>query len=51
LQGVGDGGFAVVNEVKESTDFGEAQRDETSMQGRGGGFRFGRLVGSMVLPV
>jgi hypothetical protein len=51
LQGVGDGRFAVVNEVEESTDFGEAERHETSMQGWGGGFRFGRLVGSMVLPV
>jgi hypothetical protein len=28
-----DGVFVAVNEVEESTDFGEGERDETSMDG------------------
>jgi len=35
----------------ESTDFGEGARGETSMEGWGGGLRFGWLVGSFVLLV
>jgi hypothetical protein len=44
VQAVADGVFAVVNEVEESADFGEGQRDKTSMGGWRG-FRFGRLDG------
>jgi hypothetical protein len=50
VQAVGDGVFAVVDEVEESADFGEGERDQVS---RGGwrGFRFGRLVGWVVVLV
>lgn len=51
MQALGDGVSAVVNQVDESTDLGEGERDETSMQGWGGGLRFGWLVGSIVLLV
>jgi hypothetical protein len=47
---MGDGVFAVVNEIEESTDFGEGERDEASMEGWCG-FGFGRLVGWVVLLV
>jgi hypothetical protein len=40
---VGDGVFAAVNEVEESTDFGEGERDKTSMDGCG--FRCGWIAG------
>ncbi len=42
--------FAVVNDVEESADFGEGERDEASTDRRRG-FRFGRLVGSIVVLV
>jgi hypothetical protein len=45
-----DGVFIAVNEVEESTDFGEGERDETSMDG-GCGFRLGRIVGWVVLVI
>ena len=48
MQAVGDGVLAVVDEVEESTDFGEGERDEASMDGWCG---FGWLVGSVVLLV
>jgi hypothetical protein len=41
---VGDGVFAAVNEVKESADLGEGERDKASA-GRRLGFRPGRFVG------
>jgi hypothetical protein len=47
---VGDGAFAVVNEVEESSDFGEGQRDEASVYG----LRclwFGRFIGRCVVLV
>jgi hypothetical protein len=50
VQAVGDGVFAVVDEVEESADFGEGERDKASMDGWRG-FWFGRLVGSVVLLV
>ena len=43
--------FAVVVQVEEPPDFGEGERGETSMEGWGGGLRFGWLVGSFVLLV
>ena len=49
MQAVGDGVFAVVNQVEEPPDFGEGERGEASMEGWGGGFRLGRLVGFSVL--
>jgi hypothetical protein len=45
-----DGVFAAVDEVEESTDFGEGERDKTSMDGWRG-FRCGRIVGWVVLVV
>jgi hypothetical protein len=51
VQALGDGVSAVVNQIDESTDFGEGERGETSMEGWGGGLRFGWLVGSIVLLV
>jgi hypothetical protein len=42
--------FPAVNEAKESTDFGEGERDKTSMDRRHG-FRFSWLDGSIVLPI
>jgi len=45
----GDGLFATVEEVEESADFGEGERDETSTGGWGG-FRFGGLSGPSVGP-
>ena len=50
MQAVADGVVAVVDEVKESTDFGEGQRDETSAD-RWRGFWCGRLVGWVVVLV
>lgn len=53
LQACGDDVVVAVdvgNEVEESADFGEGERDEASMDGWRG-FRFGRLVGSVVLLV
>jgi len=50
VQALGDGVFAAVNEVEESTDFGEGERDQISVD-RWRGFRFGGLVGSIVLPI
>jgi hypothetical protein len=47
---VADGVFAAVNEGQESTDFGEGERDKTSMDGWRG-FRRGRIVGWVVLVV
>ncbi len=35
VQSVGDGAFAVVKEVEESSDFGEGQRDEALVYGLG----------------
>ncbi len=48
VQGVGNGGCVATHEVEESSDFGEGERDEASMDGWRG-FRFGRLVGWVVL--
>jgi hypothetical protein len=42
--------FAAVGEVEEPADFGEGERDETSVDGRRG-FRVGRIAGSVVLLV
>ena len=42
--------MVVVDEVEESADFGEGERDEASVDGWRG-FWFGRLVGSVVLLV
>jgi hypothetical protein len=50
VQAVGDGVFAVVNEVEETADFGEGERDKASMDGWRG-FRFGRLAGWIVVFV
>jgi hypothetical protein len=44
VQTVGDGVFAAVNEVEESADLGEGERDKASA-GRRLGFRFGRFAG------
>jgi hypothetical protein len=41
---VGDGVFATVNEVEESADLGEGERDKASV-GRRPDFRLGRFVG------
>jgi len=45
---MGNGGCVATHEVEESSDFGEGERDEASMDGWRG-FRFGRLVGWVVL--
>jgi hypothetical protein len=45
---VGDGVFAAVDEVEESTNFGEGERDEGPVDGCRG-FRFGRLSGGLVV--
>jgi hypothetical protein len=50
VQAVGDGVFAVVNEVEETAYFGEGERDKASMDGWRG-FRFGRLTGWIVVFV
>ncbi|MCA1681951.1 MAG: hypothetical protein LC700_02165 [Actinobacteria bacterium] len=47
---MGDAVLAAVDEVEESADFGEGERDEASMDGWRG-FRFVRFVGSIVLLV
>jgi hypothetical protein len=47
---VGDAVLAAVDEVEESADFGEGERDEASMDGWCG-FGFGGLVGWVVLLV
>jgi hypothetical protein len=50
VQAVVDGVFAAVNEVEESADFGEGERDKVPVDGLRG-FRFGRRVGQSVLLV
>jgi hypothetical protein len=50
VQAVGDGVFAAVNEVEESADFGEGERDKASMNGWCG-FRFGRCARWVVVLV
>jgi hypothetical protein len=47
---VGDGLFALVNEVEESANFGEGERDEGPVDGCRG-IRFGRLSGEVVVLV
>jgi hypothetical protein len=47
---VGDGVLAVVDEVEESSDFGEGERDKASMGGWRR-FRFARLAGPIVVMV
>jgi hypothetical protein len=49
-QAVGDGSFAMVDQVEESADFGEGERDE-SLSGRWCGFWCGGLLGSGVRVV
>jgi hypothetical protein len=49
-QTVGDGVFAVANEIEEPADFGEGQRDQAPMDGRHG-VRFGLLVGWIIVLV
>jgi hypothetical protein len=44
VQAVGDGVFGVVNEVEDSADLGEGERDKASADGWRG-FRLGRFVG------
>lgn len=48
VQAVVDGVFAVVNEIEESADFGEGERDKASVDGSRG---FGRLVGQILFLV
>jgi hypothetical protein len=50
VQAVADGVVVVVGEVKEPADFGEGQRDETSVY-RWRGFWCGWLVGWVVVLV
>jgi hypothetical protein len=50
VQAVINGVFVAVNEVEESTDFGDGDRDKTSMDGWRG-FGLGRIVGWVVLVV
>ena len=50
MQAVGDAVLAAVDEVEESADFSEGERDKSSMDGWRG-FGFGRLVGSIILSV
>ena len=50
VQAVGDAVLAAVDEVEESADFGEGERDKSSMDGWRG-FGFGRLVGWIILSV
>ncbi len=50
MQTVGDGVFAVVNEIEESADFGEGQRDQASMDGWRG-FGFSPFVGWIIVLV
>jgi hypothetical protein len=47
---MGDGVLVAVDEVEESTDFGEGERDKASMDGWRG-FWFGRLAGSVFVLV
>ena len=49
-QAVGDGVFAVANEVEQSTDFGEGERDKVAVDGWRG-VRFGRFAGWIVVVV
>jgi hypothetical protein len=44
VQAVGDGVFAVVNEVKESADLGDGERDKAATD-RWRGFLLGRFAG------
>ena len=48
MQAVGDGVFAVVNEVEEPTYFGEGERDKAAVDGWRG-FRFGWIAGWIVV--
>jgi len=50
VQAVADFWFAAVSEVEQSTDFGEGERDQASVDGWSG-FRFGRGVGWIFLLV
>ena len=50
VQAMVDGVFAAVNEVEESADFGESERDKASVDGLRG-FRFGRRVGRILFLV
>jgi hypothetical protein len=50
VQAVADFWFAAVREGEQSTDFGEGERDQASVDGWGG-FRFGRGVGWIFLLV
>ena len=50
VQAVADFWFAAVREVEQSTDFGEGERDQASVDGWSG-FRFGRRVGWIFLLV
>jgi hypothetical protein len=50
VQAVGDGVFAVGDEVEQSSDFGEGERDEAPMGGWRR-FRFGWLIGPVVVVV
>lgn len=47
VQCVGDGAFAVVDEAQEAADFGEGQRDESSVYGWCC-FCFGRFIGELI---
>jgi hypothetical protein len=48
MQAMGNGVLAVRNEVEESTDFSEAERDQASMD-RCPGVRFGLRVGLVAM--
>ena len=50
VQAVADFWFAAVREGEQSTDFGEGERDQASVDGWGG-FRFGRRAGWIFLLV
>lgn len=48
VQAMGDGVLAVGNDVEESADFGEGERDQASMSGCRS-VRFGMIVGLVVV--
>ncbi len=50
VQAVADFLFTAASEVEQSTDFGEGERDQASVDGWCG-FRFGRRVGWVFLLV
>jgi hypothetical protein len=50
VQAVGDGAFAVVDEIEETADFGERECDKASMGGWCG-FWFIRVAGWVVVGV